>query len=168
MRVEWENGWNRETFDEPLYFESFIKDMRFNSLPWMVVSSADIIYFGLATGDRNALHTDESFAKTTILGGVVAHGELVVNSLFGTLHAVNFWNKSLEALLEKSVRFSLPVRPEEKVKHFLHVVETRESKKYPDKGMVRFRFYTINQKYEQVAEGEFAVLLRKKGKKQEA
>ncbi|MFY9462453.1 MAG: MaoC/PaaZ C-terminal domain-containing protein [Candidatus Sungiibacteriota bacterium] len=162
MRVEWENGWNRETFDEPLYFESFIKDMRFNSLPWMVVSSADIIYFGLATGDRNALHTDESFAKTSILGGLVAHGELVANTLFGALHFVGFWEKTLAALCEKYVKFVSPARPEDKVKHFLHVLEAKEIKNRPDYGFVKFEFFTQNQRYERVAEGWFSVIIRKK------
>lgn len=162
MKFDWNAGSTQEHFDEPLYFEDFQTSMRFNSLPWATVASHDMTYFGLATGDRNVLHTDETFAKTTVLGGIAAHGELVVNTLFGALHTVNFWNKSLEALREKYVRFLAPVRPEDRVKHFLHVIELRESKSNPALGVVKFEFFTKNQRHERVAEGWFSVLMRKK------
>ncbi len=163
MKFEWEAGSNREVFEErPLYFDDFQISMRFNSLPWAVIANHDIIYFGLATGDKNALHFNEAFAKQTALGGRVAHGELVMNSLFGALHHVNFWERSLEALCEKYAKFLLPVFPGDRVKHFLSVAETRESKSRPDKGIVKFEFYTLNQHYEKVAEGWFSALMRKK------
>jgi acyl dehydratase len=162
VRFEWEKGWNRERFDEPLHFEDFHPDLRFNSLPWAHVSLADMIYFSLATGDRNALHTDTAFAKGSLLGDVVAHGGLVENTLFGALHFVNFWERTLAALCEKHVKFVSPVKPEDKVKHFLHVVETRDVKNRPDYGFVRFEFYTLNQKYDKVAEGWFSVIIRRK------
>ncbi|MDO8560987.1 MAG: MaoC/PaaZ C-terminal domain-containing protein [bacterium] len=165
MKFDWEGGWNQEVFDEPLYFEDFHPDLRFNSLPRAHVSSGDIINFGLATGDRNALHTNESFAKTSILGGIVAHGELVANSLFGALHFVGFWEKTLGALCEKYVKFILPVRPGDRVKHFLHVIETKEIKNHSDYGFVKFEFFTQNQRYERVAEGWFSVVIRKKNTK---
>ncbi|MBI2639825.1 MAG: MaoC family dehydratase [Candidatus Sungbacteria bacterium] len=135
--------------------------MRFNSLPWIWIDGCDIDRFALATGDFNPLHFNNSFAATTVLGGLAVHGELVVNTLFGALHTVDFWHGTLEALLEKYVKFILPVRPGDRVKHYLHITETKESKKYPDKGIVRFEFFTENQRYENVAEGWFCVLMRK-------
>lgn len=162
MKFEWEKGWNQEMFSEPLSFEDFCPDLRFNSLPWAHISPADMIYFGFATGDRNALHVSESFAKTSILGGIVAHGELVANTLFGALHFVRFWEKTLGALCEKHVKFVSPVRPGDRVKHFLRVQEAREIKNRPDYGFVKFGFYTLNQKYDKVAEGWFSVIIRKK------
>ena len=168
MKFEWEKGCNQEVFGEPLYFESFQQSMRFNSLPWATVSFHDMIYFGLATGDRNALHVNESYAKKTPVGGIVVHGELVMNSLFGALHFIGFWEKTLAALRDKYVKFIAPVRPEDRVKHFLHVVEMRESKGHTDYGVVKFEFFTLNRRHERVAEGWFSVLIKKKTKKQEA
>ena len=164
MKFEWEKGGNRETFDEPLRFEDFNPDLRFNSLPWVSITSDDVISFGLATRDRNALHTDEAYAKTTALHGIVAHGGLVVNSLFGCLHHVGFWNKTLEALLETHARFVKPVRPGERVKHFLRVLEAHPAERHPEVGIVTFEFHTLNGSYEQVVEGSFSVLIRKKNK----
>ena len=40
------------------------------------ITDRDIELFGEASGDRNPVHFDEAFAKTTIFKGRVAHGAL--------------------------------------------------------------------------------------------
>lgn len=162
MKIGWIDDLNNEIFSQPLFFNSLHTSMRFNSLPWVWVDEHDLERFAFATGDFSPLHFNQGFAETTVLGGVVAHGEFVVNTLFGVLHYVNFWHGTLEALLEKHVQFFLPVRPGDRIKHFLYVADKHESKRYSDKGVVRFGFFTENQRYERVVNGWFFVLMRKR------
>lgn len=42
-----------------------------------VVTSGDIILFAAATGDKQAIHLDESYAKGTFFGKRIAHGMLI-------------------------------------------------------------------------------------------
>lgn len=161
MKFGWVLGECGKIFAEPLCFDDFESGQRLSLLPWAYIELEDVNRFASATGDANPLHFDSSFAETTVLAGLAVHGELVVNTLFGALHYVNFWSGTLEALLEKYVKFLLPVRPGDRVKHFLHVAEVGKSKGHTDKGIVKFEFSTENQRYEKVTEGWFTVLIRK-------
>lgn len=162
MKFGWAPGEHGKIFAEPLCVDDFESGQRFLLLPWAYIGLEDVNCFASATGDANPLHFDSLFAETTVLAGLAVHGELVMNTLFGALHYVNFWSGTLEALLEKYVKFFLPVRPGDRVKHFLHVMEVRESKKHPDKGMVKFEFFMENQKSERVAGGWFCVLMKRR------
>ena len=62
-----------------------------------------------ASGDHNPIHIDEAFAKTTQMGGTIAHGMLVL-SFISEMMAGAFGKRWLESgSLE--VRFRNPARP---------------------------------------------------------
>jgi acyl dehydratase len=62
-----------------------------------------------ASGDHNPIHIDEEFAKTTPMGGTIAHGMLVLSTISQMLTAA-FGEKWLSSgTLE--VRFRAPSRP---------------------------------------------------------
>lgn len=50
-----------------------------------VITEADIQAFADVSGDRNPLHMDEEFAKTTIFKGRIAHGALTASYISGIL-----------------------------------------------------------------------------------
>jgi 3-hydroxybutyryl-CoA dehydratase len=45
------------------------------------ISQAQIVRYADATGDHNPIHIDEAFARSTPLGGTIAHGMLVLASI---------------------------------------------------------------------------------------
>lgn len=62
-----------------------------------------------ASGDHNPLHLDETFAKTTQFGGIIAHGMLVLAFVSEMLTA-SFGRDWLESGRLK-IRFRAPARP---------------------------------------------------------
>jgi 3-hydroxybutyryl-CoA dehydratase len=65
--------------------------------------------YAAASGDHNPIHTDEAFAKTTPMGGTIAHGMLVL-ALISEMMTAAFGVRWLETgSLE--VRFRAPARP---------------------------------------------------------
>jgi 3-hydroxybutyryl-CoA dehydratase len=49
------------------------------------VSERDVELFGEVSGDRNPVHFDEAYAKTTVFKGRVAHGVLAISYISAVL-----------------------------------------------------------------------------------
>jgi 3-hydroxybutyryl-CoA dehydratase len=62
-----------------------------------------------ASGDFNPIHIDEAFAKTTLMGGTIAHGMLVL-SFISEMMTAEFRTAWL-ATGTLEVRFRAPARP---------------------------------------------------------
>jgi len=62
-----------------------------------------------ASGDRNPIHIDEAFAKSTPMGGTIAHGMLVL-SFISQMMTAAFGERWL-ASGSLDVRFRAPARP---------------------------------------------------------
>ena len=73
------------------------------------ISEADIVLFAAASGDNNALHINEEFARTTQFNGRIAHGMLTASvisaAIAGRLPGPG------TVYLGQSLRFRAPVRP---------------------------------------------------------
>jgi NAD(P)-dependent dehydrogenase (short-subunit alcohol dehydrogenase family)/acyl dehydratase len=67
-----------------------------------------VLRFAQASGDRNPLHVDESFARTTPYGRCIAHGALVTIAALGTVEA-----QLLQRVERLDIRFRQPVLPGE-------------------------------------------------------
>lgn len=71
------------------------------------VTAADVDDFARVSGDDNAIHLDEAFAKRTRFGGRVAHGALT----FGFMAAAQTQLVGAGVIwLDSRVRFTAPVR----------------------------------------------------------
>ncbi|CAG2145743.1 (R)-specific enoyl-CoA hydratase [Cupriavidus yeoncheonensis] len=77
------------------------------------ITEADIELFAAASGDTNAVHLDEDFAKTTPFGGRIAHGMLTASVISAAL--ANRLPGPGTIYLSQNVRFKAPVRPGETV-----------------------------------------------------
>jgi 3-hydroxybutyryl-CoA dehydratase len=69
--------------------------------------------YGDASGDHNPIHVDVEFARTTELGGTIAHGMLVLASLSEMMTAA-FGAAWLRAG-KLDVRFRAPARPQDTI-----------------------------------------------------
>ena len=91
------------------------------------ISEADIVLFAGASGDHNAVHIDEEFARTTPFKGRIAHGMLTASvisaAIAGRLPGAG------TIYLGQNLRFKAPVRPGETVQATVTVKELMAEKR---------------------------------------
>lgn len=85
------------------------------------ITEADIVLFAGASGDNNAVHINEAFAKTTPFKGRIAHGMLTASvisaAIAGRLPGPG------TVYLGQNLRFKAPVRPGDTVQATVQVKE---------------------------------------------
>ena len=97
-----------------------------------------------ASGDHNPIHIDEAFAKTTPMGGTIAHGMLVL-SFISEMMASAFGQRWL-ASGSLDVRFRAPARPGDTVTARATVLEPRQ-------GRLRYAVEVVSQTGEVLISG---------------
>jgi 3-hydroxybutyryl-CoA dehydratase len=104
------NGYHFEDL-EPGMSASFAK----------TITEADIVLFAGASGDNNAVHINEAFARTTMFKGRIAHGMLTASvisaAIAGRLPGPG------TVYLGQNLRFKAPVRPGDTVQATVTVKE---------------------------------------------
>jgi 3-hydroxybutyryl-CoA dehydratase len=97
-----------------------------------------------ASGDFNPIHIDEAFAKTTPMGGTIAHGMLVLSfiseMMTGAFRTAWLSTGTLE------VRFRAPARPGD-------TVTARATAQEPKNGRLRYAVECISQTDEVLISG---------------
>ncbi|WP_101049209.1 MaoC family dehydratase [Macromonas nakdongensis] len=73
------------------------------------ITEADIVLFAGVSGDNNAVHTNEAFAKTTLFGGRIAHGFLTASVISAAV--ANRLPGPGTVYLGQQMRFRAPVKP---------------------------------------------------------
>jgi 3-hydroxybutyryl-CoA dehydratase len=73
------------------------------------ITEADIVLFAGVSGDNNAVHTNEEFARTTQFGGRIAHGFLTASVISAAV--ANRLPGPGTIYLGQQLRFKAPVRP---------------------------------------------------------
>jgi acyl dehydratase len=135
--------------DRDRYFEDFKPGDRFESAPLMV-SEALILEFGRYY-DPQVFHTDPEAARDTIYGGLIASGLQTIALTFklfletGCLGGSSLGSPGLD-----EIRWKAPVRPGDTLHVVAEVLEARASTSKPDRGIVRIRYTTVNQRVETV------------------
>ncbi|MGH7393338.1 MAG: MaoC family dehydratase [Candidatus Rokuibacteriota bacterium] len=101
--------------------------------------------------DPQPFHVDEAAATRSIYGGLIASGWQTVGVTF-RLAVDGLINRtaSMGSPGVDEVRWLKPVRPGDTVKVRLEVLEVRPSQSKPDRGLVRVRYETSNQRGEVV------------------
>jgi 3-hydroxybutyryl-CoA dehydratase len=108
------------------------------------LSQAQIDAYAKASGDFNPIHVDEAFAKTTPLGGTIAHGMLVL-AFISEMMTSAFEGAWLESgRLE--VRFRAPARPGD-------TITTSATPAKQEAGAFRYQVECRNQAGEVVISG---------------
>lgn len=73
------------------------------------ITEADIVLFAGVSGDNNAIHINEEFAKTTPFKGRIAHGFLTASTLSAVI--ANKLPGPGTIYISQAMRFVGPVRP---------------------------------------------------------
>ena len=115
------------------------------------IDQSDIDAFARVTGDRNPVHLDEEFAKTTRFRRRIAHGMLTASLISAVL--ANKLPGEGSVYLGQTLQFVAPVFPGDEVTARVTVKEIRE-----DKPIVKLETICVNQRGEVVVRGEATVL----------
>jgi 3-hydroxybutyryl-CoA dehydratase len=100
--------------------------------------------YAAASGDHNPIHIDEAFAKTTPMGGTIAHGMLVL-SFISEMMTGAFGERWL-ASGSLDVRFRAPARPGD-------TVTARATQQEPKDGRLRYAVECVSQTGEALITG---------------
>jgi acyl dehydratase len=121
-----------------------------------------VVNFAGLSGDFNPLHTDAEFGRQTPFGERIAHGMLVAAMASGMANWTGIFEGTTLALLEQVIRYKGVVKLGDTVHLELEVGDKRETSK-PDRGVVRFNTRVLNQRDEVVIEGEWVLLMKRRG-----
>lgn len=96
--------------------------------------------------DPQPIHTDPAFAAAGPFHGLIASG-WHTSSVFMRLFAEHFLSRvaSLASPGVDELRWPSPVRPGDRLRLRVRVLETRPSRSRPDRGIVRTRAQLLNQ-----------------------
>lgn len=134
----------------PLYLEDFTPGDT-HEFPGRYTFTRDAIVGFAREYDPQPFHVDEEAASRSIYGGLIASGwqtvwvtfRLAVDGLIGRV-------ASMGSPGVDEIRWLAPVRPGDTVRVRAEVLEVRPSRSKPDRGLVRVRYETSNQRDELV------------------
>jgi acyl dehydratase len=130
------------------YFEDFKPGDRFES-PGVTMTQDAMIDFAKRF-DPQPFHTDPVAAETSIYGGLIASGIHTIAVSFHLLLQTGALANNLGSPGFDELRWLRPVRPGDTLRAVGEVLEVRPSATRTDRGKVRFRCTTLNQKNEPV------------------
>ncbi len=90
------------------------------------ITEADIVLFAGASGDNNAIHINEEFARTTVFGGRIAHGFLTASTISAAI--ANKLPGPGTIYVSQQMRFVGPVRPGDTVTAEVTVKEVQHNR----------------------------------------
>lgn len=105
------------------------------------VDEAAILRYARITGDYNPIHVDPVFARSTEMGGVIAHGTMSLNLVWQALERT--LGQGALGAIRLDVRFRRPVRPGDRV----------EAGGTAEAEGGSYRVWVRNQRGEEVIEG---------------
>jgi len=135
--------------------------------PGRTVTEGDIVMFASLSGDWTELHTNAEYMKNSVFGQRIAHGMLTLSIASG-LGLRTTERPPVEVLaflgMDK-VRLTAPVFIGDTIRVESEVVEARPSKSMPGAGILKFKNAVKNQRDEDVATWETALMvsMRPKG-----
>lgn len=116
------------------------------------IAESDIDAFAEVTGDRNPVHLDEEFAKTTRFGRRIAHGMLTASLISSVL--ANQLPGEGSVYLGQTLQFVAPVFPGDEITARVTVTDVRENRP-----IVKLETVCVNQRGDTVIRGEATVLV---------
>lgn len=144
-----------------LYYEDLSEGQTFTS-PARTVTETDLVSFAMLSGDWNAIHTDEEFAKESFYGKRVVHGLFGLSMMTGLLDRTGLFGGSAIAMLGiKDWQFKAPIFVGDTLHFEMEIVSKRLTSK-GDRGIVDRKFFLTNQGGEVVQEGHIGIMLRLK------
>lgn len=144
-----------------LFLEDFTEGRVFIT-PGITFTEASIIEFA-AMHDPQPFHLDREAAKQSIFGGLVASGFQTIALSFRLFAQLGTLKNNLGGPGLDQVRWPKPVYAGDTIHCRVTVGEQRPSKSRPDRGIIVWRFETLNQRDEVVMTADFISFMKKRG-----
>jgi len=117
--------------------------------------------------DPQPIHIDKAAAERSTFGGVIASGWHVGSITFRLfLEQSPLGENSMGSPGLDEIRWHLPVRPGDTLSIVITVLEARPSRSKDDRGSVRLRYETFNQKRELVMSFIGVQIIKKRPRRQ--
>lgn len=134
------------------YFEELEPGMVFEHQPHRTVTESDNLTFSTMTHNPQPLHIDAEFAKTTQFGQILVNSYFTLGLVVGLSVGDTTLGTTIGNLGMDKVEFPKPVFIGDTLRVQTRIVDKRESKSKPDRGIVWFEHLGINQRDEVVCE----------------
>lgn len=144
-----------------LYYEELIPGLVVEHAIRRTVSEYDNVLFSAITHNIAPLHLDEEYSKTTMFGQRLVNSLYTLGLVCGVVVPETTLGTTLANLGFDRVTFPKPLFFGDTVRVRTEVIERRESKKYPNAGIVVFRHMGINQRDEIVCDCHRSGLMMK-------
>lgn len=143
------------------YLEEFSVGEVIEHWPGRTITEADNVLFCMLTMNHHPLHSDAHYAKDTQFGQRIVAGPLVYSLVFGmTVPVIS--GKAIANLATTDMRHTKPVFHGDTIYARTEVLEVRESKSQPDRGIVTVKTEGVNQSGDVVLEFQRAVMVPKR------
>ncbi|MBN9121215.1 MAG: MaoC family dehydratase N-terminal domain-containing protein [Planctomycetes bacterium] len=142
--------------DEPLYFDEIAPDGEWTSEP-RTITTTDVLAFADLTGDRNPVHVDPEFARTTPFRRCIAHGMLGL-SVVGGLGWKTPFAHTVAFLELREWHFRAPIFPGDAIRVRSRVRE-KQLQGRGRRGTVVWDVVALNQSDRVVQEGVLVTLV---------
>ena len=137
----------RESFGG--YLEEFRQGDLFKHWPGKTITEGDNHLFSLLTMNDNPLHIDDHYMKNHQHGRVLVAGTLVIGLVVG-MSVRDTSGKAIANLEYERITHDGPVFQGDTIYAESEVLEVRESRTRPDRGIVYLESRAFNQRGEQV------------------
>lgn len=130
------------------YYEELEPGMTFQHEVRRTVTETDNLLFTVMACNDQPLHLDIEFAKNTIHGGYAVNSLWTMSFVLGVTARDTTSGTTMGNLGFEEVRFPRAVKIGDTLHSETEVIAKRESKKYPNAGIVTFRHTGYNQRDE--------------------
>ncbi len=134
------------------YFEELEVYMVFEHLPHRTVTEADNLLFTTMTHNPQPLHLDVEFAKQSQYGQILVNSFFTLSLVVGLSVGDTTLGTTIGNLGMERTEFPNPVFIGDTLRVRTRIVDKRESKTKPDRGIVWFEHVGTNQRDEVVCE----------------
>jgi acyl dehydratase len=145
-----------------LYYEDFSVGQRFEHSWTRTVTEMDNVLFSSLTMNVQPLHLDAEFAAKSEFGKPLVNSIFTLGLMIGMTINDTTLGTTIGNLGMSEVKFPKPVFAGDTLRSRSAVLSKRESKSWPNAGIVEFEHEAINQKNEIVAVCKRAAFMRKK------
>ena len=126
------------------YLEDFSPDQLFRHWPGKTITEADNHLFSLLTMNDNPIHIDEHYMKGHQHGRILVVGPLVISLLVG-MSVRDTSGKAVANLEYEKITHDAPVFQGDTIYGESEILEVRESRSRPDRGIVYMESRAFNQ-----------------------
>ena len=128
------------------YFEEFEVGAVYSHQPARTITETDNLLFTALTHNPQPLHIDVEFAKQSQYGQVVVNSFFTLGLVVGLSVADTTLGTTIGNLGMQKTEFPNPVFIGDTLSVSTEIVDKRESKSKPDRGIVWFRHVAVNQR----------------------